>query len=69
MQNVGAVGAAVIVAVGLGVKSGVRDAKSLIPVDAEYKPNPANRAVYDKGFKVFRKLYKSNKDNFAALNG
>ena len=68
-QNVGAVGAAVIVAVGLGVKSGVKEAKSLIPIDATYRPNPANRAVYDKGYKVFKRLYKSNKDNFAALNG
>ena len=25
--------------------------------------------IYDKNFAVFKNLYKSNKENFAALNG
>ena len=31
-------------------------------------PNADNKPIYDKNFEVFKKLYKSNKDNFAALN-
>ena len=68
-QNVGAVGAAVTVAAGIGLISGVRDAKRLIPADRVYTPDPAPKAVYDKQFEVYKNLYKSNKKNFAVLNG
>lgn len=68
-QNVGAVGAAVIVACGLGMISSVSDAKKLIPTVKSYYPNTANKAIYDKQFETFKNLYKSNKANFSALNG
>ena len=68
-QNVGAVGAAVTIAVGSGHISDFSKAKSLIPAVKTYTPNPENRAVYDKQYKVFKNLYKANKENFAALNG
>ena len=68
-QNVGAVGAAVTIAVGSGEIRSFADAKKLIPVVKTYTPNTANKSVYDKQFAVFKKLYKSNKENFAALNG
>ncbi|MGN0567162.1 MAG: FGGY-family carbohydrate kinase [Acutalibacteraceae bacterium] len=68
-QNVGAVGAAVVSAVGLGMIDSLLDAKKLIPARKTFIPNPANKAVYDKNFEVYRRLYKSNKANFAALNG
>ncbi len=68
-QNVGAVGAAVIVACGLGMIDSVEEAKKLIPVVNTYHPNDKNRAVYDRQYEVFKNLYKSNKGNFAALNG
>ena len=68
-QNVGAVGAAVVVAVGLGVIPGFADAKKMIPAEHTYTPDPANKAIYDKNYAVYKNLYKANKDNFAALNG
>ncbi len=68
-QNVGAVGAAVTIAVGSGHISDFSKAKSLIPAVKTYTPNTANKAVYDKQYKVFKNLYKANKENFAALNG
>ena len=68
-QNVGAVGAAVTIAVGLGMINGFKDAKKLIPAIRTYTPNPANKAVYDKQYAVFKELYKANKKSFAALNG
>ncbi|MBQ6862943.1 MAG: FGGY-family carbohydrate kinase [Clostridia bacterium] len=68
-QNVGAVGAAVTVAVGLKLIGSFAEAKKMIPATATYKPNPANKAVYDKNYAVYKNLYKANKANFAALNG
>ncbi|MBQ3537648.1 MAG: FGGY-family carbohydrate kinase [Clostridia bacterium] len=68
-QNVGAVGAAVTIAVGSGLIKNIGEAKKLIPAVKTYTPNLKNKEVYDKQYKVFKNLYKANKDNFAALNG
>ena len=67
-QNVGAVGAAVLIAIGAGIIEKVPDAKKLIPAAKTFVPNVENKAIYDKNFAVFKKLYKANKDNFADLN-
>ncbi len=67
-QNVGAVGAAVLVAVHAGIIDKVQDAKKLIPAKKTFTPDMKNKSVYDKNFAVFKKLYKANKDNFAELN-
>ena len=68
-QNIGAVGAAACIAVGMGAIPSIFDVKKLIPVKTTYKPNPANKEVYDRNFKVFKNLYKANKEIFAILNG
>lgn len=68
-QNAGAVGAALTVAVGIGVLSDLSKAKSMIPASKVFKPNNANKAAYDKNFSVFKQLYNSNKKNFRELNG
>lgn len=68
-QNIGAVGAAACIAVGMGMIDSMKDVKKHIPIMTTYKPNPANKAVYDRNFKVFKNLYKCNKENFAILNG
>ena len=68
-QNIGAVGAAACIAVGMGIIPSIFDVKKLIPVKTTYHPNPENKAVYDRNFKVFKNLYNSNKKNFAILNG
>lgn len=68
-QNVGAVGAAVLVAVGLGVIDSVQDAGKLIKAEKTFRPNANNKAVYDKNFEVYKQLYKANKSLFKALNG
>ena len=68
-QNVGAVGAAVIMAVGLGVLEDVSHAKRLIPAKKTFVPNPKNKAVYDRNYEIYKTLYKNNKDAFKALNG
>ena len=68
-QNVGAVGAAVIMAVGLGMIESVADAKKLIPAKKTFKPNAENKEVYDRNYEVYKTLYANNKKAFKALNG
>ncbi|MFA5697372.1 MAG: FGGY-family carbohydrate kinase, partial [Candidatus Izemoplasmatales bacterium] len=67
-QNVGAVGAAAVIGVGLGVIRDLKDIKKLIPVSHVFKPNIGNKLIYDKVYLVFKKLYAVNKNNFKALN-
>ncbi|MEI6577869.1 MAG: FGGY-family carbohydrate kinase [Eubacteriales bacterium] len=68
-QNAGAVGAAVLVAVGLNLIPDISDAKALIPASKTFVPNMENKAVYDINFEVYKSLYKANKKSFAILNG
>lgn len=68
-KDVGSVGAAILVAVGCGTISGFDDADRFIPAEARYVPNADNRDVYDRNYRVFRRLYETNRKNFAALNG
>jgi xylulokinase len=67
-QNVGAVGAAIVIASGLGLIDSIEDAKKLIPVTRRYSPNAANASVYDHYFSVFKSLYKNNAKAFKTLN-
>ena len=67
-QEVGAVGTALVVAAGLK-KADVFDlSKQLIKANHVYVPNPSNKETYDRSYKVFKMLYKSNAKHFKALN-
>ena len=68
-QNAGSVGAAVVIAVGLGVIGSILDADKLIKVDKVYKPDANAKRLYDKNFEAYKLLYKSNKEIFRILNG
>ncbi len=67
-QNVGAVGAAVMVAVGLGVIDSVDEAGKLIEAEKTFTPNKDVKAAYDKNFAVYKEIYKANKNIFKMLN-
>ena len=67
-KDVGAVGAAMLVAVGSGQIAELTQAAGLIRPAARYTPDPVNQALYDRNYKVFKNLYAANKKNFAALN-
>lgn len=67
-QNIGAVGAAVVMAVGLGIIEKIDYAKELIKPKERYVPDMRNKSVYDKAFRVFKSLYKNNKKAFEILN-
>ncbi|MDR1464873.1 MAG: FGGY-family carbohydrate kinase [Oscillospiraceae bacterium] len=68
-QNVGAVGAAVLVAAGNGIIDGVAQAKRLIPAVKTFRPAAGRQALYDKNYRIFRRLYAANKKLFAEMNG
>ncbi len=63
----GARGAAFQAAVALGHVTWDR-LSAMVPVDRTFEPNPANRAVYDRGFKAFVDLYRSTRKIHARLN-
>lgn len=67
-KDVGAIGAAMLAAVGSGAFASLSDAAKLVAVNGTYRPDPLTKAVYDRNFRVFRKLYAANKENFAILN-
>lgn len=67
-QNVGSVGAAVLIAVSAGLVGSISEAKRLIPAEKTFTPDMKNKSVYDKNYEVFKQLYKSNKENFKLLN-
>jgi xylulokinase len=67
-QNVGAFGAAVLIATALGKIPSIEGAQDLLPEYTTYTPNPAHKAVHQRNYNVFKKLHDTNKKNFALLN-
>jgi len=68
-QNAGAAGAALVAAWGLGEFPSLEAAAATVAVRARFEPNPANRAVHERNYAVFRDLYRTTKDLFRRLNG
>ena len=67
-QNVGAVGAAAVTGVGLGVIPDLKAIKEYVTAEQVFVPDEKAKAVYDRNFEVFKRLYKSNKGSFKALH-
>ena len=67
-QNVGAVGAAAVAAVGLGAIGDLDRVKDFIPVSGRFEPDPEKKKIYDKYFDIFKRLYQSNKKNYRRLS-
>ena len=68
-QEVGAIGTALVVAAGVMGVDVLELSKQLVKADHTYVPNPENKEVYERNYKVFKKLYKTNASNFKELNG
>lgn len=68
-QNVGAVGAAAVVGVGLGIIPDLETVKKYITAEQSFIPDKKVKPVYDRNFEVFKRLYRSNKGNFKRLRG
>jgi xylulokinase len=60
-------GAALIAAVGLGLLS-ENDVPRLVPIERTFTPNPDNRAIYDRLYAEFARLYKRERKMFVRLN-
>lgn len=67
-QNVGSVGAAAVMAVGMGIIPSLESVQSFIPVAKVFEPNAENHEIYNHYFEVFRKLYSANKKNYRAIS-
>ena len=67
-QEVGAIGTALVVAAGIKGVDVLQLAQQLVKVNRTYIPNPGNKDVYERNYKVFKKLYKTNASNFRQLN-
>jgi xylulokinase len=68
-QEVGAIGTALVVAAGIKGDDVLQMSPRLVKAEHVYRPDPENRAVYERNYCVFKSLYKSNARNFKALNG
>ena len=68
-QNVGSVGAALTAAVGLGGITGMEEIARLIPANRRFEPGTESREIYRRNYEVFKKLHRSNQQNFAAIRG
>ena len=66
-QNVGAVGAAAVTAVGLKLIPSLEEVSAFIPVKERFLPRKEEKAVYDHYFEVFKRLYATNKKNYRLL--
>jgi xylulokinase len=60
-------GAALLVAMGLGAVR-AEEVRALVPVQQSFRPDPANRATYDRLYAEFPRLHARNKGIFARLN-
>ena len=67
-QEVGAIGTALVVAAGIKGVDVLELAKKIVKADHIYVPDPKNKDVYERNYKVFKKLYKTNASNFRELN-
>lgn len=67
-QDVGAVGAAMLVAVGTKTISSLSEAGKYVKVSHRHVPRSEDKAVYDRNYRVFQELYKNNKKSFQVLN-
>ena len=56
-------GAALLAGVGTGVWQDFEEAaRQTVQVRKIYEPNPDTKAVYDRGYETYRKLYENLKD-------
>ena len=68
-QAVGAIGTALVVAAGIQKADVLELSQSLVKTDHTYYPDPANKTVYERNYRVFKSLYKANAVYFREMNG
>ena len=68
-QEAGAVGAALVAAAGINGEDVLELSRRLVKPNRAYVPDVNNKEVYERGYRVFKNLYRSNASNFKSLNG
>ena len=67
-RNAGALGCAIIALIGLGELKSFADAKNFVQIEATYKPNTANKDIYNKLFADYKTLYAALKRPYIKAN-
>ena len=67
-QEVGAIGTALVVAAGVKDADVLELSRSLVKANHTYVPDPENKEVYERNYRVFKNLYKANAKSFKELN-
>ncbi|MBU0712437.1 FGGY-family carbohydrate kinase [bacterium] len=67
-QQAAGKGVALLASISLGYIESFEEIGKYIKIKSSYYPNPDNRAIYDKHFKAFKKLYKLNRKWHAMMN-
>ena len=67
-QNVGAVGAAAVTAVGLGIIPDIDCVREFIPAVKTFMPDSRKHKLYEPYYQTFKKLYKTNSRLYKELS-
>ncbi len=67
-QEMGAVGSALIAAIGLGIHPNFESLKQVVQVEKEYSPRSEHRAIYDSMFDDYKDLYQQLKGLYRRVN-
>lgn len=67
VRHAGAMGAAVVAAVGMGLYT-LEDAGKFISVEKSFYPRPENKTIYDKMYQNFMRVYPALKCIYTDLN-
>ena len=66
-QEVGATGTALVVAAGVKGVDVLELSRRLVKVNRAYVPNPHDKEIYDRNYRVFKNLYRANAKCFQEL--
>lgn len=64
----GAIGAAMIAFVGLGIYSNFDQVKNIVQIKKNYEPNPSNFIIYDDMYQTYHCIYNSLKKTYQQIN-
>jgi xylulokinase len=67
-QEAGAVGAAMVAAVGLGIYPDFESLKEVVSVEKAFEPEPKNREIYDSLYRSYQEAYRSLRGFYKRLN-
>jgi xylulokinase len=67
-QEAGAVGAALVAAVGMGIYPDFESLRNVVKVDSVYEPQPGNSEIYDSLFHRYQEVYHNLRSFYRKLN-